>query len=137
MTRQNSKEGWATVSVGFLRKEITLLPAPEWALEIVKVECALHNRPEPKLRWVKKRANGFYSGGRYTRYKDGTIRVSVGRDNHEKQVLLHELSHHFNSGVHGKDFYLTLRGLLLKYDCLTEEYIRFENEYRKASIAYL
>jgi hypothetical protein len=122
----------------FLRKEITLLPTPEWAVEIVKVECALHNRPVPKLKWGKKRANGFGTVGQYKRYENGTIRVSVGRDNQEKQVLLHELSHHLiTEGGHGRTFYLMLRGLLLKYDCLTEEYKKVENKYRKISIGYL
>jgi hypothetical protein len=43
----------------FLRKEIVLLPTPEWALKIVKVECALYNREVPKLKWVKKRTTAM------------------------------------------------------------------------------
>jgi hypothetical protein len=129
---------WQCQKHSFLRKEIALLPIPEWALEIVEAECALSNREEPKLRWIKKRANGFVTVGKYTRYQNGVIRVSVGRDNQEKQVLLHELSHHLiTEGIHGRTFYLMLRGLLLKYDCLTEDYKKRENKYRKISIGYL
>jgi hypothetical protein len=123
----------------FRRKgEVALLPTPQWALEIVKEVCAEYHREVPKIKWGKRRANGFESSGRYIRYKEGTIQVSVGRDNHEKQVLLHELSHHVNTnGGHGSSFYIILKRLLVKYDCLTEEYKKRQNNYRKSSIPYL
>lgn len=64
--------------------------------------------------------------------------MSVGRDNLEKQVLLHELSHHLDrEGGHGSTFYIILKSLLVKYDCLTEEYKKRENTYRKISLKYL
>jgi hypothetical protein len=74
----------------------------------------------------------------YKRYKKGIIRVSVGRDNQEKQVLLHELSHHLDTdGGHGSKFYSILKTLLIKYDCLTEEYKQRQYRYRKLSLLYL
>jgi hypothetical protein len=38
---------------------------------------------------------------------------------------------------HSKDFYLFLKRLLLKYDCLTEEYKQREYRYRRVSLQYL
>jgi hypothetical protein len=92
------------------------MDVPDWAFQIVKVECALNKREIPEIKWRKKRANGFATGGRYTRYneKKAIRRVSIGRDNHEKQVLLHELSHHLDkNGGHGSSCYLILRDLLI------------------------
>jgi hypothetical protein len=114
------------------------LEAPKWALEIVKEVCLEHNREIPEVKWGKRRANGFATGGGYKRYKKGIIRVSVGRDNQEKQVLLHELSHHLDTdGGHGSKFYSILKTLLIKYDCLTEEYKQRQYRYRKLSLLYL
>jgi hypothetical protein len=111
------------------------LPTPDWALEIVNEVCAEYSREVPNIRFTRIRANGFGTSGGYKRWKNGFIRVSVGRDNLEKQIFLHELSHHLDrNGGHGSTFYVIFKSLLVKYDCLTDEYRKREYEYRKISL---
>jgi hypothetical protein len=111
---------------------------PRWATEIVKEVCLENKCEVAKLIWRMKKGGGFSTIGYYKKYKEGLITISVGRDNLEKQVLLHELSHHLDKeGGHGRQFYSILKELLVKYDCLTEDYIKRENNYRKASLEYL
>ena len=115
------------------------MEAPIWATEIVKEVYLENNREVPKITWRMKKRGSIGTIGKYKKYNNkGEITISVGKDNLEKQVLLHELSHHLDKdGGHGRQFYSILKELLVKYDCLTEDYIKGENNYRKASLEYL
>jgi hypothetical protein len=115
------------------------MEAPEWVMEIVQEVCVANNREIPNIIWREKRRGSNWTSGGHKRYpKNGTITVSVGKDGLEKQVLLHELTHRITkSGLHDGRFYTILRDLLLKYDCWTQEYKKWEGEYRKAALKYL
>jgi len=65
--------------------------APAWALEIVREVCEAAGVPLPTLRW--RRSERSYSSGS-TRWWEGTIAVTAGRDEVDRRVtLLHELAH--------------------------------------------
>jgi hypothetical protein len=102
---------------------------PEWAVAIVQEVCGANGRPIPTIIWLRNRRGSWTEGRRQTYPSNGTVIVSVGTDGLEKQVLLHELTHHIhNSGLHDRRFYTILRGLLIRYDCYTQEYKKFEGE---------
>jgi hypothetical protein len=110
---------------------------PAWALEIVAEVCAEHNRSVPELTFRQSRKIPLSTGSMYRTRKRIVVTFGTGGHDH-RQVLLHELTHYLNpKGGHGKEFYLLLKSLLVKYDCLTEEYIKRESRYRSASILYV
>ena len=109
------------------------METPQWALQIVKDVCAKHNQSIPELSIRQSRKNPETSGSMWrTRNR---IVLTLGTRGHDhQQVLLHELAHFLNpKGGHGKEFYTILKGLLVKYDCLTEEYKKRQSKYSRAA----
>jgi hypothetical protein len=110
---------------------------PIWDSEIVSQVCLEHNRSIPEIICRQSRKIPDTSGS-MSRTKNRIV-VTFGTRGHDhRQTLLHELAHYLNpKGWHGKEFYLILKSLLVKYDCLTEEYKQRQYRYIKRSRLYL
>lgn len=109
---------------------------PDWASDLLLKVLDIEGRSKlPKVQWRKSRSN--WTTGRYYRYSKRVV-VSIGTDGHEKQVLIHELSHWLTRGRgHHKRFWIKCFDLLKKLDLLTEEYKQREFQYmKKASYVY-
>jgi hypothetical protein len=105
--------------------------APDWAVKIVQEVCALHNRQMPGLKFRQGRKHALSSGSLWLKSYRIVVTFGTSGSDH-KQVLLHELAHLLNDKRgHGKEFYLILQDLLIKYDCLTEEYKQRQARYGK------
>lgn len=106
---------------------------PAWVLEIAKEVCESHNQPVPGIRIRQGRKYPLSTGSTYLKSKRIVVTFGTAGSDHT-QVLLHELAHLLNQkGGHGKEFFIILKDLLVKYDCLTEEYKKRESKYSKAA----
>jgi hypothetical protein len=113
------------------------LLAPDWAVKIVEEVCAEHNRSIPGLKFRQGRISPLSSGSMYRKSNRIVVTFGTAGSDHT-QVLLHELAHYLNpKGGHGKEFYIILKELLVKYDCLTDEYKEREYKHHKISKQYL
>lgn len=128
---------------------------PKWATNLLDQVCKDEGRSKkPKFKWFvskyRSSTSGYYSPRRRIIFiREGTL----GKDH--KQVLLHEICHWLTQprgssqrvfffgdkrkrrSFHNKRFWLKLKELLTKYDCLTNEYRVRENGYKKNSVNYL
>jgi predicted SprT family Zn-dependent metalloprotease len=113
------------------------LLAPDWAVKMVKEVCAVNDLEMPGLTFRQSRKIPLSTGSMWPKSK--RIVVTFGTAGHDhQQVLLHELAHYLNTkGGHGKEFYIILKNLLVKYDCLTDEYKERQYKYHKISMQYL
>jgi len=111
---------------------------PCWATEIIKEVCLAYNRRVPEIVWRQRK--GVHTTGSTQRKKE-RIAITLGTDTIDhKRVLLHELAHYLNESEnrgHSKEFWLILRALFIKYDCLTDEYRQRESRYRGSSLLHL
>ena|SRR3990167_1429059 len=126
---------------------------PLWVNELLDQILIDEGRSKkPKVKWVVSSIHS-QSSGKYKPQRR-TIRVVAGIEGSDhKQVFLHEIVHwlqhrnpkrvYFYSerrrkrSFHNKRFYLKLKELLVRYDCLTEKYREREHNYMKRSSNYL
>ena len=126
---------------------------PEWANDLLDRVLTDEKRSrKPKISWGVSKVSRL-SSGNYNPYKR-RIRIVTGTEGSDhQQVFLHEICHwlqHRNpkriyfygekrkrGWSHNKRFYLKLKELLVRYDCLTEEYRKREHNYMKRSVDYL
>lgn len=128
------------------------MSTPDWADDLLLQVCKDEGRNpkrKPTIKWVHTTGWRYKrsSGGNY-RPEDNLIRI-LTREGHadQKQVLLHEICHwltrprqtgwYGKRNWHGKRFYIKLKVLLMRYDCLTDEYRDREHRYKKGSVNYL
>jgi WLM domain len=113
------------------------MDVPDWAVKITAEVCAEYNQSIPTLTFRQSRKHLRSTGSTYRQINRIVVTFGTAGSDH-KQVLLHELAHLVNPiGRHGKEFFIVLKKLLTKYDCLTPEYREREHKSYKISRQYL
>ena len=112
---------------------------PLWSVSIIEEVCKEYKRALPRTRWIQRERKSS-SGVYYPHNK--TMVLCLGRDGYDHlQIFLHELSHHLVSRRrkvgHNKKFWVTLKALLIRYDCYTEEFVKREHNYKGKAQLYL
>lgn len=127
---------------------------PSWADSIIVEVSREYKKKIPRVKWIQRNrpsTSGYttnrsrtvkYRGLRWTirNKKDRDIVMCLGtKEAEHKQVLLHELAHWVTPRQkgHTKKFWLVLKDLLVKYNCLTDEYVKREIEYKSKAKLYL